>query len=195
MKPTNFTKFPRKYNPFLTYKDLPVSKITGSSQDGLHKYEVDFLETAEWTTKALNLVNSFNLDVKQDSKIPLNSSLCFQTVQEHIYDYTIPQPLNNSVILLVKVNNLPVSENIKHVLKLICGKYYNSRTDLIKINSKDTIDCPPQETCTAQDNIDHLKSMFSKILSSASRNEFKDLKFHTRNSKNLEFPKEWLELK
>lgn len=192
MKVSLVSKFPRKYNPFLSIKDLPVSKITGRPTDGLQKYEIDFLETATWTSKALNFVKNHQIQKKEIDNIPIKTYLCFQTIQEYKYDYTVPQPKNNQVALLAKVDDLPASTQIKNALKLICSEYYDSNSDLLKINAKDTLNCPPQETCTLEDNIQHLSSIFSKLLSTAAKDEFKQLEYHSKKSRDLEFPKEWL---
>lgn len=192
MKVSLVSKFPRKYNPFLSIRDLPISKITGRPADGLQKYEIDFLETASWTAKALNFVQNHQIQNNEFKNIQQKNYICFQTIQEFNYDYTVPQPKNNQVALLVKVNDIPGSTQVKTALKLICSDYYDSNSDLLKINAKDTINCPPQETCTLEDNIQHLSNIFSKILSTAAKDEFKKLEFHSREARNLEFPKEWL---
>ena len=60
MKFNFISRYPRNFNPFLHTLDLPVNNITGNPDvDGLQKYDVDFLETSDWTSKCLNFVKDY----------------------------------------------------------------------------------------------------------------------------------------
>lgn len=181
--------FPRKYNPFLTPKELVSVKLTGNySKDGLGKYDVDFLETLEWTSKSIKSLQSVK-PIKNTFKKG-KEYMCFQIKEEYKYDYTKPQPRNNSCVLLVKVNELPTEIAGKENISLLLEKFI-SKNGVLRLDPTDLVGAPCQETCTLEDNMVFLSKKFLEMLDFSKKQIVleKPLK---KTERNLEFPKEWL---
>ncbi len=196
MKVSQFFRYPRQYNPFINLKSLPNANPKGKiSIDGCHKYEVDFLETADWVTKCLYAVKEFqpfksNHNFKTDLK---KTPICFQTITEYHYDYTMPEPLNNKVALIARVSDLNLDSQSSTSLKLICKDYYDADTDTIKIKAHETANAPPQDSCSAQENFNHLSVLFSKLISTAKEKSFEGLVIENNRKNNRNFPAEWIQ--
>jgi hypothetical protein len=90
--------------------------------------------------------------------------LCFQISQTFDYDYTAPPAPNNGVVLHVHVEALSLSKEELHALKCLSGPAYDPVSQMITLKPTDTIGCPPQDVCTAEENVNHLSKSFEKLI-------------------------------
>jgi hypothetical protein len=181
--------YPRKYNPFLTLKEIPTVKLEGNlKKDGLTKYDLDFIETVEFTQKSLNfLVNCGSLPVKTIE--PREQYLCFSVKEEYKYDYTRPES-NSVVSLIVDLKKIPLQEKELSVLKSVCASKI-SENQVLKISVDDLNDAP----CSAniQETAQFLAKQFINLIDKCreiSQNHAVPLV--EKKSKEFPFPKGWL---
>ena len=161
----------RFFGSFLAQRARDSSKkglapLTGNlSSDGLHRYELDFFETAEWTQDLLVKMqdDTFEISEYQHKDQPL----CFQFNTHHQYDFTRPPPINNSVKLWSSVSMLPLNAQERHNFLLIAGKAYDPRSDTVCLIPEETVDAPPQETCSRQENVNHLSQTLDRMIQAA----------------------------
>lgn len=185
---------------FLLSRQFP--KVTGNPEfDGLNKYELDFLETAEWTKSLLlKMKNELPGIAQQQGRQPkeaFNATergyLCFQTTQVETFDCTsMPQIEKKAQVkLFVSVGRVspPLSPEERHRLLLLAGELYDPATDTIQLKSSKM---PHQ----AQ-NKRYLADMWSTLLETARSGEDISLEIPVdlRHAKpkeiGFDFPKEW----
>ena len=146
--------------------NLPeISEISGDvDKDGLHRFELDLFETAEWTK---NLVETMAADSEKLKKLnkPFiapteNTPLCFKTTRFFTYDFTKRPNQIHPVSLLVKVSELSLKDDQRRKLLLLTGDYYDPVTDVITLESD-------AEGNSTNDNKAILLDVFRKLISEA----------------------------
>jgi hypothetical protein len=142
-----------------------IAEISGDiDKDGIHRFELDLLESAEWTK---NLLESMATDHGKLKKLhkpfvapTKDSPLCFKTTRFFTYDFTKRPSQVHPVSLLVKVSELGLKEDQHRKLLLIAGDYYDPAADVITLESS-------AEGNSIQDNKATLLDVFKNLLSEA----------------------------
>ncbi|KAL3894821.1 MAG: hypothetical protein SGCHY_005049 [Lobulomycetales sp.] len=119
-------------------KSTTISQLTGNiDNDGLNPYELDLLETADWTTRLLTCMEKDGKTLEKSIRPftpPPANALCFQTTRTFSYDFSKPPiPSHFSPVRLhFRVGESSVSNPSQtHKLKLLADTSYNPVTDSI----------------------------------------------------------------
>ena len=120
---------------------LPViSNITGDiDNDGLHRFELDWYETAEWTKSLLESMRDDRelLAKKQKEFIPYsqNTPLCFKKTAYHSFDFSKRPATHHPATLLVKVSELQLKPDERRRFLLLAGEYYDPELDVVTLDA------------------------------------------------------------
>lgn len=90
--------------------------------------------------------------------------LCFEFSQTFDYDYTAPPAPNNGVNLHVRVGALSLSPEELHALKVLAGPAYDPISQMLTLKPSETVGRPPQDVCTAEENVNHLSKSLEKLI-------------------------------
>ncbi len=148
-----------------------IQSLSGDlSEDGLTRYELDFLETVDFTKKLLfSMKNEASKLPKATDFSVMNTKepICFESIQNFTYDFSSPPPNNNQVKMWVQVSQLPLNSTEKHNFLLLAGEFYDPKTETVVLSPSETSGAPPQETCSLAENINHLSSILDKMIKEA----------------------------
>ncbi|KAJ3156939.1 37S ribosomal protein S24, mitochondrial [Geranomyces michiganensis] len=186
-------------------EDAAFGALTGDiDKDGVHRFEMDFLETAQWVKEMLYRMKDDQamLASKARPYTPTSSSthpLCFQTSTLATYDFSNPAPYNTRVVLHVRVADLALEPQRRHQLLLLAGDRYDPYTDVVTMEAE-TSDVARTGDMMAdrEKNKESLRSAFAAMLNEAmtAEDSFTDVPLDMRHitvkRAGLEFPKSWL---
>ncbi|KAI8919184.1 mitochondrial ribosomal subunit protein-domain-containing protein [Powellomyces hirtus] len=185
-------------------EDIDFAQLTGDLQtDGVHRYELDFLETVQWVKQLLIKMEDDQELLKSKSRpyTPHSSTqpLCFQYSDNTKYDFTKPQPYNTKITMHVKISTLDLTPAQRHQLLLLAGKTYNPYLDVVSV-SAETSDVARTGDATKDREINkaQLREEFLRMLDEAKsgKDSFTDVPLDMRHLKvrrsGLEFPEQWL---
>ncbi|KAJ3193477.1 acetyl-CoA synthetase [Irineochytrium annulatum] len=190
-----------------TYKAL-----TGSiNDDGLNRYEVDLLETADWVKRMLLVMRDQHtvpelteeqLAAREEAGKKPHPALIFTYPRIYTYDFTMDNAKHGDegMCLLVHVSSLLKNESaaVRHKFLLLAGDRYNPYEDVVKLSR------PPDDK--VRDSLTwrshaaerlYLVRLLNRILKEAKHEpaKFKDLKVDLRHvtprKSHLAFPEEW----
>ncbi|KAI8586659.1 mitochondrial ribosomal subunit protein-domain-containing protein [Geranomyces variabilis] len=181
------------------------SALTGDiEKDGVHRFEMDFLETAQWVKEMLHKMKDDQKMLQSKArpytpKPPSSHPLCFQTSTLATYDFSTPAPYNTRVLLHVRVADLALEPARRHQLLLLAGDRYDPYTDVVTMEAE-TSDVARTGNMTADrdKNKETLRSAFAAMLEEAktAKDSFTDVPLDMRHipvkRAGLEFPESWL---
>ncbi|KAL2912459.1 28S ribosomal protein S35, mitochondrial [Polyrhizophydium stewartii] len=187
-----------------------IQTLTGDLEtDGLHRYEVEFFETAEWVKTAIRKMQTAEKDLAALHK-PFVAPTSAQPVvvkytDRYTYDFTKPPPVNNAVTLQVRVANLGLSAEQRHKFLLLAGSTYDPYLDVVTLHDAKE----PQDSISAEIDrtlsLKELSARLDRILAEAkdTKDSFTDVPVdlsylppkRPKQLRNLEFPKQWLQPK
>lgn len=113
-----------------------LSRITGNiNLDGLHRYDLDFLETADWVKKLLlKMKTDLTPDVANTFSSETSYPLAFQSTQKFTYDFTVPNPTPIRTRLLARVDGLGLTTREQiHKLLVLAGDAYDPYQGVITL--------------------------------------------------------------
>ncbi|KAJ3030608.1 37S ribosomal protein S24, mitochondrial [Rhizophlyctis rosea] len=180
------------------------SSITGRfEEDGLTRYEVDFLETAAWTKDLLLKMKNAGAEVEAFTPPPSSQPLCINLKDIHRYDFTLPNHSDvqhkTHVTLSVSIKDLDLTPKQRHKLLLLAGNAYDPYKDVITFEQH-----TKKENFTGsfeahqEKNIQEVVGLVQKMVKEAKEGAdfFEDIPVNLTHVKQkltkLEFPKEWL---
>ena len=114
---------------------LELQTLTGDlDKDGVSRYELDFIEAAEFTGDLLSkmAIDSDKLRALYKPFEP-KGDICIEFQDEYKYDFSKPSPVNCQVKVHVKVPAVIDNLTERHTLLLLAGKRYNPYTDTITL--------------------------------------------------------------
>ncbi|KAI9003212.1 mitochondrial ribosomal subunit protein-domain-containing protein [Gaertneriomyces semiglobifer] len=184
--------------------ELDFTAITGDlNKDGLHRYELDFMETAKWVKDLLvamkqdaNTLKAMHVPFKAPNT--KSTPLCVQFTDRHTYDFTQPQPRNTKVTFHLRVSDLGLTDVQRHKFLLLAGKLYDPYTDVVTVRSETDEARATDDVSDRAENVETLGRMVADMVREAreGKETFEDLPVDMRHVKprrvGLEFPKEWL---
>jgi hypothetical protein len=186
--------YPRKYNPFLTSKELPSVALQGNLKaDGLTKYDLDFIETLKFTEKSLNFLQNLDLQKFPVEKIASKQDyLCFSVKEEYKYDYTKPDR-HSDAALIVDLKRIPLKDSELQVLKSICSSKV-SENDVLTLTLNDLNNAP--HTTNVQEQLKFLSRIFLELVDKSKEiSQNSKTQNVTRKPREFPFPTEWLQKK
>ncbi|KAI9092170.1 mitochondrial ribosomal subunit protein-domain-containing protein [Phlyctochytrium arcticum] len=183
--------------------DKDIATITGDlDKDGVHRFEMDFLETAEWT-KDLLLKMQNDVDMLKEKLKPYEAPPAEHVVttytDRYAYDFTQPLPYDTRVVLQVQSAKLNLSDPEKHKFLLLAGKSYDPYSDVITLEvetgeSARTGDAKADREENRLALARRLEAMIKQAKD--TKDSFTDVPLdlrHIKPKKNkLDFPEEWL---
>ncbi len=137
---TSTSHLPRQINDRIT--KLPdIKTISGDIDiDGIHRFDLDTLETAEWTKELLlSMQNDTHDKAPTNTFIQPNKDipLCFESKHEFLYDFSKPASTRCPVKLHVRVSELGLTKQQNHTLLVLVGKAYDPYTGVITLSRED----------------------------------------------------------
>ncbi|TPX65542.1 hypothetical protein SpCBS45565_g05086 [Spizellomyces sp. 'palustris'] len=201
---TTFASYARKKQTGAERRDEnDFAALSGdTAADGLHRYELDFVETAKWTRDLL-------LKMKKDVEMlkgkhrpfspPPTSHIVTTYYDSYTYDFTQPPPYSTKVTVQVKVGTLPLTPAQRHKFLLLAGENYDPYSDVVAMSAETS-----EVAATGNAEVDRemnrigLVKLLNGMVNEAKdeKDAFTDVPLDLRHVKprraNLEFPKEWL---
>ncbi|KAI8808894.1 hypothetical protein BJ742DRAFT_806783 [Cladochytrium replicatum] len=188
----------RKRSPLAnSTPDSQYPTLSGNTaRDGLNRYQLDFVETAEWVknmllklkTDAPLLKAQHHLNAREtESQIPV---ICLESSEKFTYDFTQPPPTSTSARLHVRVANLTELDAAQsHKFRLLTGNLYNPRNDTVVFDSdKGDLNASKKEV---------FRMFLDSLKESQTGDALTDIPLdvgHVRPTvAGLEFPKQWLQ--
>ncbi|RKO91556.1 hypothetical protein BDK51DRAFT_12554, partial [Blyttiomyces helicus] len=128
----------RRRMVFEAQAESTISALTGKlNDDGLDRFELDFVETATWV-KDLLLEMKHDAPKLQEQQKPFTPpppthAFCIQTNDRYTYDFSRPPPHNSKVNLHMRISDLGLSQEERHKLILLAGELYDPYKDVVVI--------------------------------------------------------------
>ncbi|TPX38505.1 hypothetical protein SeMB42_g06697 [Synchytrium endobioticum] len=192
-----------------------VQPLTGDiDKDGLHKYELDFFETASWTH---DLLKSMRDDIPTPRRTPpymhalhatpRNPVVAIQTTALHTYDFASPPAENTAVVVHVNINEMGLSMPQRRKLKLLAMHSFDEECGVLSLKEEGAAD----NDVNRKVGVDKVRRLLDEVMDT-SKDMFADIPIEaattfaasTRNmvrarrnfvNKSLEFPREWVKKK
>lgn len=138
MKRSCFHLFPRKQSSIHSERII-LNDVTGNIDvDGLHRFELDWLETAQWTKDLLlSMQNDRNALQKMAKTFVPPSKLnpiCLNSRISHLYDFSLRPTTKFPVDLMVKVDDLSLKSEEMHKFLILVGDLYDPTTRILKLS-------------------------------------------------------------
>ncbi|TPX32810.1 hypothetical protein SmJEL517_g04135 [Synchytrium microbalum] len=180
---------------------IQAEPLTGDiNKDGMHRYELDFVETASWCRRILESMRDDVQTLKDKAKplqLPTTESsplVAIQTRTQHAYDFSKPPIPDTSVTLHLLVSELGLSQSQHHKLALLCGdELYNQTTGILSLTESSSHKTSINRELVA----DKVKKLIEEA-KNADADSFADvpLPIKRRSRRNtprlLELPREWI---
>ena len=114
---------------------LELQTLTGDlDKDGVSRYELDFIEAAEFTGDLLSKMANDTDKLRALYKpFEPKGDICIEFQDEYNYDFSKPSPVNCQAKVHVKVPAVVDKPPERHTLLLLAGKRYNPYTDTITL--------------------------------------------------------------
>ncbi|KAJ3207760.1 37S ribosomal protein S24, mitochondrial [Dinochytrium kinnereticum] len=177
--------------------------ISGSlSKDGLNRYDLDFLETADWVKGLLlkmeedgkNHVASTAADTPLEQQTP--EPLVFSYINKYIYDFTQKPPSEDDVLvtLRVHVSSLGLTPEERHKFLLLTQSMYDPYQDVVTIKPEKNVDQEGESHACKRLKLVRVLDAFLTEAKSPS-DKFTDVPLDLRRVKarraHLAFPEHW----
>ncbi|KAI8820854.1 mitochondrial ribosomal subunit protein-domain-containing protein [Fimicolochytrium jonesii] len=184
-------------------EDDGVKALTGNlAVDGVHRYELDFLETAEWVKELLVKMRD-DQGMLKDLSRPFtpptpHHTLIVETRDRFTYDFTQPAPVDTDVKLHVPVAGLNLDAQQRHKLLLLAGQNYDPYIDVITLKKETPVEGVKDALSDRDQNRVELARAVRRMVEDAkdTTDSFTDIPLDMRHLKprnvGLEFPQEWL---
>ncbi|KAH6566611.1 hypothetical protein BASA50_000891 [Batrachochytrium salamandrivorans] len=190
-------------------KGLPSIPLTGNLDvDGLHRFEIDLMETADWVKAALIKMKHARKNLSALHK-PFEPSspakpLCVQYTERYTYDFTRPPPINNAIQLQVRVADLGLTSQERHRFLLLAGTTYDPYLDVVSMRSEKGQQDSLSEKIDRTLSLKELSGRIDKMIAAAKtlHDSFTDVPVNLSHAKrpkgvqqstrSLKFPAEWL---
>ncbi|KAJ3330812.1 37S ribosomal protein S24, mitochondrial [Blyttiomyces sp. JEL0837] len=145
------------------------------NKDGLHRFELDFYETADWSQKLTG------------------KPLVFVSSKTHTYDFTQPSPPSDRQKLLVHVGLLKLAPEVKHKFLLLAGKTYDPYEDVMTLKLEENA---VVEAGSMQERLELVEKFEAVLKEANNKNDtFADVPVDLRHVRvkraHLAFPEEW----
>ncbi|KAJ3282174.1 37S ribosomal protein S24, mitochondrial [Borealophlyctis nickersoniae] len=183
--------------------DSSFKAISGKlSEDGLNRYELDFIETAKWVKELLLKMKNAKAEVGAHARpfVPPDRTrpFCVRTVDDFTYDFSQPAPRNTRVSVLVSVADLNLTPEQRHKFLLLAGTAYNPYTDVVEFTRE-----TPEERDSGfpeqdrEGNRAEVLEILTRMVEEAKQGDAfldvpLDLQHVPPRRAGLEFPVEWL---
>jgi hypothetical protein len=114
---------------------LELETLTGNLDvDGINRYELDFIEAADFTGDLLLKMQNDTEKLKSLHKeFEPKGDICIEFREDYTYDFSKPAPINSQTKVHVKVSSVVENGHQRHTLLLLAGKQYSPYTDTITL--------------------------------------------------------------
>ncbi|EGF82415.1 hypothetical protein BATDEDRAFT_86631 [Batrachochytrium dendrobatidis JAM81] len=188
---------------------IPSIPLTGDLDvDGLTRFEIDFMETADWVKTSLLKMKHAKKDLahlhKPFEPATPTKPICVKYTERYTYDFTRPPPVNNAVALQVRVADLGLTPPQKHKFLLLAGKAYDPYMDLVSMADSKGQSHSLSEDIDRALSLKQLSGYMDEMIAAAkdTTDSFTDVPVNLTHAKrpkgvrqtarNLEFPTTWL---